>query len=208
MATLLMGTRRMVAKREPEGGKQSPRVDPQLRATLGGGGVKIHLHLPHGLFEELRAYLLPPGNVLEQAVFLYAKATQDQQTTRFDVLESDKMAARDFDEQGPGYLELTDETRKRLIKRAHDLGASLVELHSHPMHWPAQFSEYDREGLLETVPHMLWRLAKRPYMAIVVAPSGFDALVWLTDPHKPCALDALVAGTQILKPTNLSFSQW
>ena len=76
------------------------------------------------------------------------------------------------------------------------------------MPWPAQFSEYDREGLLETVPHMLWRLAKRPYAAIVVAPSGFDALVWLSDPQKPSALDALVAGSQIMKPTNLSLLRW
>jgi hypothetical protein len=170
--------------------------------------VKTRLHLPPGLYEELRAHLLPPCNTLEQAAFIFAKASQDQSSTRFDVDAVEKLTASDFDEQGPGYLELADETRKRLIKRAHDLGTSLIEMHSHPMPWPAQFSTYDREGLLETVPHMLWRLAKRPYAAIVVAPSGFDALVWLSDPHKPSALDALVAGSQIMKPTNLSLHQW
>jgi hypothetical protein len=170
--------------------------------------LKFYLHLPSGLYEELRAHLLPPRNVLEQAAFLFAKAIQDQGSTRFEVAAVEKLNATDFDEQGPGYLELADETRKRLIKRAHDLGTSLIEMHSHPMPWPAQFSEFDREGLLETVPHMLWRLAKRPYGAMVVAPSGFDALVWSSDPHKPNALDALVAGSQIMKPTNLSLRQW
>jgi proteasome lid subunit RPN8/RPN11 len=170
--------------------------------------VKIHLHLIYGLYEDLLAHLLPRGNVLEQAAFLFAKSTQDEATLRFDVVAADNLKATDFDEQGPGYLELADETRKRLIKRAHDLGTSLIEVHSHPMPRPAQFSEYDREGLLETVPHMLWRLANRPYVAIVVAPSGFDALVWLSDPDKPTSLDALVAGTQILKPTNLSLGRW
>lgn len=170
--------------------------------------MKIHLHLPDGLYEELRAHLLPPGDPLEQAAFLFAKTSQDQASTRFDLVAAEKLTASDFDERGSGHLELSDETRKRLIKRAHDLGTSLIEMHSHPMPWPAQFSEYDREGLLETVPHMLWRLAKRPYAAIVVAPSGFDALVWLSDPQKPSALDALVAGSQIMKPTNLSLLRW
>lgn len=170
--------------------------------------MKIHLYLPVGLYEELRAHLLPIGSTVEQAAFVFAKTSQDQASTRFNVAAVEKLGVGDFDGQGSGYLELSDETRKRLIKRAHDLGTSLIELHSHPMPWPAQFSEYDRQGLLETVPHMLWRLAKRPYAAIVVAPTGFDALVWLSDPHKPNALDTLVAGTQIMKPTNLSLPQW
>lgn len=170
--------------------------------------MKIHLYLPSGLYEELRTHLLPRGNKLEQAAFIFAKVSQDLALTRFEVMAVEKLTGSDFDEQGIGYLELADETRKRLIKRAHDLSTSLIEIHSHPMPWPAQFSEYDRQGLLETVPHMLWRLAKRPYVAIVLAPSGFDALVWLGDPQKPSALDALVAGNQIMKPTNLSLAQW
>lgn len=183
-------------------------MDSQLRAALGRGSVKIHLYLPAGLYEELRAHLLPPGNTPEQAAFLFTKTSQDQALTRFDLAAVEKLTESDFDEQGPGYLELSDETRKRLIKRAHHLGTSLIEMHSHPMPWPAQFSEYDRQGLSETVPHMFWRLAKRPYAAIVVAPSGFDALVWLSNPRKPSALDALVAGRQIMRPTNLSLPRW
>lgn len=170
--------------------------------------MKSYLHLRAGLYEELRAHLLPPRNRLEQAAFLFAKTTQEAAATRFDIAAVEKLKPVDFDEQERGYLELSDETRKRLIKRAHDLGTSLIEMHSHPMPWPAEFSEYDRRGLLETVPHMWWRLAKRPYVAIVVAPSGIDALVWLSNPETPIALDALVAGTRIVKPTNRSLTQW
>ena len=80
------------------------------------------------------------------------------------------------------YFELTDEARIGLIKRAHVLQASLAEFHSHLSPWPAAFSLSDRMGLKETVPHMRWRLKRRPYLAVVVAPSGFDALVWSRDP--------------------------
>ena len=47
-------------------------------------------------------------------------------------------------------------------------------------------------GLLETVPHMFWRLDNRPYVAIVVARSGFDALVWTRDAQKPVPLSGLI----------------
>src|SRR5258708_15004813 len=104
-------------------------MDSELRAAFGGGCMKTYLHLPAGLYEELRTHLLPLGNTLEQAAFLFTATSQDQQSTRFDLVEVEKLTASDFDEQGPGYLELSDETRKRLIKRAHDLKTSLVEMH-------------------------------------------------------------------------------
>lgn len=170
--------------------------------------MKSYLHLSNELYDELRVHLLPPGVRLEQAAFLFAKSTQDGATIGFNVIEVRKLWARDFDSQEAAHLELSDETRKWLIKRAHDLGCSLIEMHSHPTPWPAEFSEYDRQGLLETVPHMWWRLANRPYVAIVVAPSGIDALVWLSGPGKPMALGALIAGTQIIKPTNRSLPKW
>ena len=55
------------------------------------------------------------------------------------------------------------------------MGASLVEMHSHIGPWPAGFSYADRLGLQETVPHMWWRLKKRPYLALVVTNCSFDA---------------------------------
>ena len=106
------------------------------------------------------------------------------------------------------YLELADKTRAALIKRAHDLDTSLAELHSHPGPWPAGFSYADRLGLQETVPHMWWRLKKRPYLAIVVAKSGFDALLWLDNPKVPRPLDGIVEGSRVLKPTNFSLGGW
>ena len=124
------------------------------------------------------------------------------------VIEATKLAASDFAVQEGEYLEMADATRARLIKRAHDLGASLVEMHSHPGPWPAAFSPSDRMGLKETVPHMWWRLKGRPYLAIVVAPSDFDALLWLDNPHVPRPLDGVLAGKRLLRPTNKSLKGW
>lgn len=166
--------------------------------------MKTVLKLPAGAYEDLVAHLLPGDTPNEQAAFLFARATVNDRGVALDTIDSAKLVATDFEVQAPDYLELADATRARLIKRAHDLDASLIEIHSHPGPWDAAFSPSDLRGLSETVPHMWWRLNKRPYAAIVIAPSGFDAMVWLNGPRSPQELDSLVAGSQILRPTNIT----
>lgn len=170
--------------------------------------MKAVLNMPAGLFDELTGHLLPPRSTREEAAFLFVTSQRLDDHVRFDVIETAKLAPGEFDSQFGDYLELADDTRARLIKRAHDLGASLVEMHSHPFPFPAAFSLADRAGLKETVPHMWWRLKKRPYLAIVVAPGGFDALVWLNNPRVPQRLDGIRDGNRLLQPTNNSLGGW
>jgi hypothetical protein len=68
---------------------------------------------------------------------------------------------------------------------------------------------YDFEGFTEFVPHVRWRLRGRPYAAIVVADTTFDALAWIEpeDP-KPVAVDAVTAESEILYPTRKSVTRW
>lgn len=170
--------------------------------------MKTLLKMPAGLFDDLTAHLLPRGSLREEAAFLFVIADRADDRIVFNVLETTKLAPADFESQHGDYLELADETRAGLIKRAHDLGASLVEMHSHPGPFPAAFSRADRIGLTETVPHMWWRLRKRPYLALVVAPSGFDALIWLDSAKVPRQLDGVLDGDRLLRPTNNSLGGW
>lgn len=170
--------------------------------------MKAILRMSDGLFDELLDHLLPRDAVREEAAFLFALPRRFEDHTSFEVVEVEKLAPADFETQHGDYLEITDSTRARLIKRAHDLGASLVEMHSHPGPFPAAFSLADRMGLQETVPHMWWRLRKSPYLAIVVAPSGFDALLWLDNPVVPRRLDGLLSGDRLLRPTDNSLEGW
>ena len=147
--------------------------------------MRIVLRLPRGLYEELCHHLLPARVPLEQAAFLFAKWASERGVVWLDVVETARLSADDLAAQHSDYLELSDTCRIGLIKRAHQLGASLVEMHSHIGRWPAAFSEADRAGLLETVPHMRWRLPQRPYVAVVVAATGFDALAWVDDARIP-----------------------
>lgn len=170
--------------------------------------MKTVLRLPEHALDDVLAHLLPPGGWREEAAFLMVKPERGPETLSLEFIESVKLAPNDFDTQEGDYIELNDEARARLIKRAHDLDAALVEMHCHPGPWRAAFSDADRAGLRETVPHMFWRLRNRPYLALVVAQSGFDALLWIDDPRVPRALDAVFAGDKLLRPTNASLQGW
>lgn len=170
--------------------------------------MRTIIKMPDGLFDELTGHLLPPNSQREEAAFLFVSVDRSDEQICFEVVEVKKIQPTEFDSHLNDYLELADEVRARLIKRAHDLGACLVEMHSHPFPFPAAFSLADQMGLKETVPHMWWRLKKRPYLAIVVAPSGFDALVWLDNPKVPQRLDGVLADDRLLRPTNNSLGGW
>src|ERR1700747_1814788 len=151
-------------------------------------------------------HLLPKAVRTEHAAFLLGAYEAEMRTIR--VLSHELLLSEDFVAQEIDYLELKDSVRARLIKRAHDNQACLIEMHSHPGDAAAAFSLSDFSGLQETVPHMLWRLKGQPYAAIVVANSSFDALAWYPDASRPVKLDGVAAGEQLLTPTNISIHWW
>ena len=170
--------------------------------------MKTFLKMHDGLFEDLTAHLLPLDSVHEQAAFLFVSTNKLEDRICFSVLETMYLRPDEFDSQFCDYLELSDNTWARLIKHAYNLDASLVEIHSHLGPYSAAFSLADFTGLKKTIPYIWWRLKKRPYLAIVVTATGFDALVWLDDPNIPQQLDGIIAGERLLCPSNNSLGEW
>ena len=170
--------------------------------------MKIRLRMPAADYREIRRHLLPYSSWREQAAFLFAETVLSGDQASFDVIKMRKLSGADFALQRSDYIELSDSTRAEVIKRAHDLRASLIEIHSHLGPWPAKFSIADREGLRETVPYMWWRLKGMPYIALVLTETKFDALVWLDNPTLPRPLDTWEVGERTLLPTNNSLGGW
>lgn len=154
-------------------------------------------------YDQVLNHLLPSGDPREFAAFMFADYQQITDAPTLIVRETRLLTNADFSIQKSNYLELSDSARIEVIKKAHSSGRALIELHSHPFpgKWAAGFSIADMSGFRETVPNMLWRLPERPYTAIVVAPSGFDALTWY-EPNKPQPLEGLLIDTDLLSPTN------
>jgi hypothetical protein len=148
-------------------------------------------------------HLVCSGSGVEEAAFAYAARTAEEPHL-FDVVDWFPVAPSGFESRSAYHLELTDETRARAIKRAHDLGASLVELHSHVEGDPARFSWSDLSGFREFVPHVWWRLKGKPYFAIVAAPKSYDGFAWHLSPDDTERLGAVSVGAMTLSPTHAS----
>lgn len=142
----------------------------------------------------------------EQLAFLLATQTESSEPG-LNVEAVHCIPPDGFAVQTAYHLSLTSETRAEMIKWAWDLGASLVEAHSHLDHVDAMFSPTDLAGLREFVPHVWWRLQARPYAALVFSPQGYDALVWTKSPNVAHELTALrVPGQSDQRPTSLSIT--
>jgi len=144
---------------------------------------------------------------IEQAAFGFAKTTSEAETTAFNMIEWLPIEKTGFAHQSGYHIELADNMRPFLIKRAHDLQTSLVEFHSHPFSARAEFSSSDLIGMDEFVPHVWWRLKGRPYLAIVVTPTQFDALAWITSPRSPIPLQELRTEDIVLRPSGFTLKR-
>lgn len=158
------------------------------------------VRVPEHVFRSVRRHLLPWWHRVEEAAFLYAAPTDDA----LEYLEWFPVPASDFASRSAYHLELKEETYARAIKRAHDLGASIVEMHSHLGRSPAKFSPSDLIGFRDFVPHVLWRLKHLPYLAVVMTRSGFDGFVWKCGPDEPERLAGIQVESRLLTPTELS----
>ena len=166
---------------------------------------RLLLHVPSSVYEDVWTHLLERNAGSESAGFMFVvPGNQDDDTHVYEHVEWCPVPPDGFVENSWCHLELTDEFRAGVIKRAHDLRASIVEFHSHLGPQPARFSPLDRRGLREFVPHVRWRLRERPYFAVVVTRVDFDGLAWTMDSEQPQHLGGIVVGDRVFEPTKLS----
>jgi hypothetical protein len=168
--------------------------------------MSAHILLTANQKQDLWQHLLPDPLRAEQAAFLFANVFMNDSGIKMLVREIYFAPDSDFASQESDYLELSNEARISIIKNAHRTGTSIIEAHSHPFpsKWAAAFSLADISGFQETVPHMWWRLDKRPYAAIVVAPTGFDALIWHESPEMPVQVDGLLVDGNLNPATRMT----
>lgn len=159
------------------------------------------VRMTSAIFAEVRTHLFPPGCRVEQGGFIFCHFDETQAHGCFETVEWMPLGRADFLQQATDYLELADTARAHVIKRAHDLAASLVEVHSHPGPYAAAFSHADLIGLSEFVPHVRWRLKGRPYGALVFALDSIDGLAWIGSSHTPVQISSIQLDTERVRTT-------
>lgn len=125
----------------------------------------------------------------EQVGFFLAEYDADARA--FDLRQWRGVPDEGLDYQSDVHVELSDAAQTAVIQWAWESGLALVEAHSH--RWgPAQFSGSDFAGFAEWVPHVRWRLRRRPYAALVLAPGTLDGLAWIEGGRE--RVDGVVVG--------------
>lgn len=159
----------------------------------------LSMSMPAAIYEALRLHLAAVD--VEHVAFLFTEPANAGSELR--VTELYRVPPEGFAFQSGYHIELSDEVRGHVIKRAWDLGGSLIEAHNH-LSGPAAFSKSDLYGFGEWVPHVRWRLANRPYIALVFVGETFDALVWQAA-NGPAPLECLnVDGRGSQVPTSIT----
>jgi hypothetical protein len=155
------------------------------------------------MYDRLHAHLLQTED--EHVAFLYARVDMDGADLRLDCVDLHLVPPEGFTYQSGYHVSLADDQLATVIKEAWTRGLAVIEAHSHPdARYPAAFSGSDLRGFSEVVPHMFWRLRAAPYVALVMAPTGFDALVWRTGPRVPEPLDAVLVEGRLMRPTGIT----
>ena len=165
------------------------------------------IHITEADREALWAHLLESARGTEEVAFLFARF-DGANGGAFRVMEWYAVPPDGFAFCSAWHFELSDETRAYAIKRAHDLGASLIEVHSHDDPDPPAFSPSDLYGFSEFVPHVWWRLKARPYSAVVVSPGGLDGFVWRNGADVPERLEGVEADGKLFGASQLSALRW
>ncbi|GAB5403933.1 MAG: hypothetical protein Aurels2KO_21640 [Aureliella sp.] len=164
---------------------------------------KAQLKLSGKDYDDIQQHLFA-NRACEEAAFVFCSDELEGDVLALVPKELWLLPPAAFQSRSEVYLELTDETRAKLIKRAHDLEACLVEIHSHPRQIDAEFSWSDLSGFETFVPHIRWRLRGRPYVAIVFSSTSFDSLVWI-GAKSPVGVCSIEAGGNRKPPTGASF---
>lgn len=153
--------------------------------------------IPEWNFLELKQHLFPKQIVAEECAFLFADYQVDDSQMYIECRDSYYLKPNDFSSRSEYHFEIEDHVRSKVIKKAHDMNSILVEVHSHINQEDARFSPTDWHGFNEFVPHILWRLRGKPYVAVVFGSNSFDGLVWPANSKSAIQLAIIDTGRKI-----------
>jgi len=169
--------------------------------------LRVVVNLPRKTYRDILKHLFPKRVKHENVSFIFASASRADLSLDFNFIEWYPVMPDEYEFRSVWYVELKDEMRPKIVKKAFDLDAAIIEVHSHPYNAHARFSGSDLAGLQEFVPHVWWRLKGKPYAALVFSSSDFDGLAWVNTPRDPQPLTELVVDGRRLRPTGLTLNE-
>jgi hypothetical protein len=116
--------------------------------------LRVAANLPEKTYSSILKHLFPRKVKHESVSFIFASIQREDKSLDFNFMEWYPVMPDEYEFRSLWYVELKDEIRPKIIKKAFDLDAAIIEIHSHPYDTPAMFSGSDLDGLREFVSHV------------------------------------------------------
>jgi hypothetical protein len=146
----------------------------------------LKVTIPGPLFARLNAHLFQSD--LEQGAFLFGQAAEDT----FSVVDVHLVPESGWEVQLEVYLEMKDSERARIMAKAVQMRASVVDCHSHPgARDDVWFSPSDIAGINAFAQYAKWKLRGGVYVATVWGESSVDAVFWSGSFERPARIECV-----------------
>jgi molybdopterin/thiamine biosynthesis adenylyltransferase len=140
--------------------------------------MKREIIFPAGTWPTLRAHLLGQGQQ-EQLAFLLAGLAQGRNWMRLLVREIVPVPPDAFEQRTSVYLAVKPAFSQAVLRRCHEEGLSLIEVHSHPFtHQKVTFSAADLTNEMEKFHYVARKIPHVRHATMVVGQTDLDAHLW------------------------------
>ena len=139
-----------------------------------------HIVIPFRIGQALREHFFK--NELEQGAFLFAQLSQEGGDLTLLAADYYLVPAQAWEVQIEVYLEMKDSERGKIMKLAREKNLCAIDCHSHPYAGDdVWFSPSDVTGISEFAEYAKWKLAGKPFAAMVWGEVSVDAVLWHGD---------------------------
>jgi hypothetical protein len=152
--------------------------------------MKTIISIPSYIEASLHRHLFQ--GELEQGSFLFANPRVEGQRLNLSVIDFYLVPPEGWQVQLDVYLEMKDTERAKIMNLARKDQFAVIDCHSHPgSNGAVAFSPSDRNGITDFALYAKWKLADKPFSAVVWGETSLDAVVWYGDFQKAQPVDMI-----------------
>lgn len=149
----------------------------------------ILVSIPREKYRFIRAHLFKGAK--EQGCFLFADTRLEGAVVNMQVKGMHLIKENRWDHQSDFHLDLKEDEKVKVMRKAKKSGYDLIECHSHRFSGVAKFSQSDISGLDAFVRYIWWKLPGKIYGALVWTKNDIAGDAWLPKKASPIIISEI-----------------
>ncbi len=151
--------------------------------------MRTRVLLSQTQYKKLKRHLFNDDS--EQGAFLFARRKQKRDMLDFVIDEIYFVPTDRWRFRNAGYLELEEKEKVKIMLKAREIGADVLECHSHVSSTKASFSFFDLEEMQKFIQYVWWKLPEKIYGALVWSRKDVNGVIWLPKQYEPITIESV-----------------